>query len=86
MTSWECYENKWFYMKYIGKYLSGEILLTSECLYKSDYKIIIPQSNKREFFLALGRMCTKLKDFWFQAHLSISVCYSFGKMKQSSNS
>jgi hypothetical protein len=19
MTSWECYENKWFYMKYIGK-------------------------------------------------------------------
>jgi hypothetical protein len=27
MTSWECYENKWFYMKYIGKYLSEEILL-----------------------------------------------------------
>jgi hypothetical protein len=22
MTSWECYENKWFYMKYIGKYIS----------------------------------------------------------------
>ena len=21
MTWWECYENKWFYMKYIGKYL-----------------------------------------------------------------
>ena len=31
MTSWEYYENKWFYMKYIGKYLSGEILLTREC-------------------------------------------------------
>ena len=31
MTSWECYENKWFYMKYIGKYLSEEILLTREC-------------------------------------------------------
>jgi hypothetical protein len=31
MTSWECYENKWFYMKYIGKYLSGEILFTREC-------------------------------------------------------
>jgi hypothetical protein len=32
MTSWECYENKWFYMKYtcIGKYLSGEILLIRE--------------------------------------------------------
>jgi hypothetical protein len=28
MTSRECYENKWFYMKYIGKYLSEEILLT----------------------------------------------------------
>jgi hypothetical protein len=24
MTSWECYENKWFYMKYIGKYVSGD--------------------------------------------------------------
>jgi hypothetical protein len=22
MTSWECYENKWFYMKYIGKYMN----------------------------------------------------------------
>ena len=22
----ECYENKWFYMKYIGKYFSAEIL------------------------------------------------------------
>jgi hypothetical protein len=20
MTSWECYENKWFYMKYINPY------------------------------------------------------------------
>jgi hypothetical protein len=31
MTSRECFENKWFYMKYIGKYLSGEILLAHEC-------------------------------------------------------
>ena len=31
MTSWECYENKWFYMKYIRKYLSEEILLIREC-------------------------------------------------------
>jgi hypothetical protein len=31
MTSWECFENKWFYMKYIEKYLSVEILLTREC-------------------------------------------------------
>ena len=26
MTSRECFENKLLYMKYIGKYLSGEIL------------------------------------------------------------
>ena len=31
MTSGESFENKWFYMKYIGKYLSAEILLTLEC-------------------------------------------------------
>ena len=31
MISRECFENKWFYMKYIGKYLSGEILLAREC-------------------------------------------------------
>jgi len=30
MTSDEFCENKWFYMKYIGKYLSVEILLTHE--------------------------------------------------------
>jgi hypothetical protein len=39
MTSWECYENKWFYMKYIGKYLSGEILLTRECILNNWYKV-----------------------------------------------
>ena len=27
MTSGKCFESKWFYMKYIGKYLSVEILL-----------------------------------------------------------
>jgi hypothetical protein len=31
MTSGECFENKWFYMKCIGNYLSAEILLTREC-------------------------------------------------------
>ena len=34
MTSGECFGNKWFYMKYIGKYLSVEILLTCECTHK----------------------------------------------------
>ena len=28
MTSWECYENKWFYTKYKGKYLSKEMSIT----------------------------------------------------------
>ena len=31
MTLRECFENKWFYMKYIGKYLSGEILFVEAC-------------------------------------------------------
>ena len=36
MTSAECFENKWFYMKYIGKYLSAEILLTCECIWEKN--------------------------------------------------
>jgi branched-subunit amino acid transport protein AzlD len=36
MTSRECFENKWFYMKYIGKYLSVEILLALECICIND--------------------------------------------------
>jgi len=35
MTSGECFEIKWFYMKYIEKYLSVEILLTRECTWLS---------------------------------------------------
>ena len=31
MTTGECLKNKWFYMKYIGKYLSLGIFLTYEC-------------------------------------------------------
>ena len=31
MTSGECLTNKWFCNKYIGKYLSVEILLIREC-------------------------------------------------------
>ena len=42
MTLGEYFENKWFYMKYIekyiGKYLSAEILLTREC--SKDYPIL----------------------------------------------
>ena len=31
MTSRENFDNKWFYMKYIEKYLTAEKLLTREC-------------------------------------------------------
>ena len=33
MTSWECYEYKWFYMKYIGKLAETESLLSTCCIY-----------------------------------------------------
>ena len=29
MTAGECLQNKWFYMKYIGKYLNVEILFVN---------------------------------------------------------
>jgi hypothetical protein len=31
MTSWECYENEWFYMEYIGKMEETESLLSTCC-------------------------------------------------------
>jgi hypothetical protein len=52
MTTWECYENKWFYMKYIGKYLSGEILLTRECSDLHDIEEILGnkwKTNKKYY-------------------------------------
>jgi hypothetical protein len=49
MTSGECFENKWFYMKYIGKYLSVEILLTNECTCtdnnRGSTKLSIPENT-----------------------------------------
>ena len=32
MTSWECHENKWFYMNYIGTHFSVEIFLICDCI------------------------------------------------------
>jgi hypothetical protein len=32
--TFEMFENNWFYMKYIGKYLSVKMLLTCECSIK----------------------------------------------------
>jgi hypothetical protein len=32
MTSWECYENKWFYLKYIWKMVETESLLSTCCV------------------------------------------------------
>jgi hypothetical protein len=44
MTSRECFENKWFYMKYIGKYFWP---VSVYCVYPAMSKIWIPkqQSN-----------------------------------------
>ena len=55
MTSGECFENKWFYMKYIGKYLSAEILLTREymCVHKVVNKLHV---LKEELISLLWRM------------------------------
>ena len=42
MTLRECFENKWFYMKYIGKYLSGEMYNGKSiqlCFNKTEYKL-----------------------------------------------
>jgi hypothetical protein len=43
MTSWECYENKWFYMKYIGKIAETESLyMLIETIHTSDH--VFPQT------------------------------------------
>ena len=34
MTSWECYENKWFYTKYKGKMAETESLLSTCCTFE----------------------------------------------------
>ena len=50
MTTGEYFEKKWFYMKYIGKYLSVEILLTCECTLWSgniDYMCIHLQTERK---------------------------------------
>ena len=41
MTSWECYENKWFYMNYIGKMEETESLLSTCC--SIDRQLNLPQ-------------------------------------------
>ena len=52
MTSEECVENKWFNMKYIGKYFSAEILLTHECISQSQRTTFINAVKfKRAFVL-----------------------------------
>jgi hypothetical protein len=53
MTSWECYENKWFYMKYIGKYIS--ILV-----WKVEIKLF-ENYTKKKLYLSLHLM---LKISW----------------------
>jgi len=42
MTSVECFENKWFYMKYLGKYLSAD----GECIYANNISYLNQIMNK----------------------------------------
>jgi hypothetical protein len=50
MTSRECFENKWFYMKYIGKYLSVKMYNKN-----SDIKINCNNATiKAENFMKIG--------------------------------
>jgi hypothetical protein len=53
MTSRECYGNKWFYMKYIGKYFSMEILkLLLTCVCTNDAVLL------SKVVLVIGMICT----------------------------
>ena len=54
MISRECFENKWFDMKYIGKYLSGEILLTREWTWPFTFLAWYGFFNKKKIKLVLG--------------------------------
>ena len=57
MTSGVCFENKWLYMKYRGKYLSVEILLTRVCTIKiKDINFDRTLKNKT-FYLEIIIIC-----------------------------
>jgi len=82
MTSWECYENKWFYMKYIGKYLSGEILFTREC-------IILMIYNKnfiglKSTFLNIYWYLNLLKTYFFNENVILSITCIIYQLKTNS--
>jgi hypothetical protein len=47
MTSWECYENKWFYIKYIGKMAETESLLSTCCTWPITYLTYYRHFNKK---------------------------------------
>ena len=53
MTSWECYENKWIYMKYIGKMVQTESLLSTCC---TSAKILLDVADFNVRFLSFYRI------------------------------
>jgi hypothetical protein len=67
MTSRECFENNWFYMKYIGKYLSEEILLARECTTGARDTDHLPFSN----FLFTNLFSIKKNSFFIISSLSL---------------
>jgi hypothetical protein len=62
MTSWECYENKWFYMKYIGKMAETnhfcphavDVSYPINNLYWFDWRVVIG-GRKFQVTMVLGR-------------------------------
>jgi hypothetical protein len=58
MTSGECFENKWFYMKYIEKYLSVEILLTRDTCITKDWVTRTLMKNQSELPEGQTDSCT----------------------------
>jgi hypothetical protein len=59
MNSRECFENKWFYMKYIGKYLNGEILLAVS-VFSIAWILLLCQYNVISLRLGFQRKTTRL--------------------------
>ena len=46
MTSLECYENKWFHMKYIGKMAETESLLSTCCILTFNAKFFFQENDQ----------------------------------------
>jgi hypothetical protein len=74
MTSLECYENKWFYMKYIGKMVETESLLSTCCSYDPDS--VFPEWFKQQGSFLSRYISVSYNMFLFQPfniHVSLMI-------------